>query len=75
MDAGDLISPLCGKCLRTCVEALGEHKEGIAVAARALFAKQCIGSQAKKKFLELDIAYHVTRHVTCMSAAVFHFKL
>ena len=75
MDAGDLISSLHGKCLRTCVEALGEHKEGLAVAARALFVKQCIGPQAKKKLMEQDMAYHVTRHVTCMSVTDFHNKL
>ena len=70
-DAGDLVASLHGKCLRTAIAKLGRHKEGLSAAARDMFREQLITSRRKKKLMEVDIAFHVTRHISCASADKF----
>ena len=75
MDAGDLVQSLHGKCLRRCVDALGVHKEGLSAVAREMYRRKIIGAAAKKKLIELDLAYHICRHVTSGSIIEFQDKL
>ena len=75
MEAGDLVATLHGKCLRAAISRLGQHKEGLSAAARDLYRAQLIGTSRKRKLLQLDQAFHLTRHISSESILLFmdHF--
>ena len=75
MEAGDLIATLHGKCLRLSVDILGQHKQGLSAAARQLHLGKKIGANLKRKMIHLDLAYHVSRHITTSSVEEFYEKL
>ena len=75
MEAGDLIATLHGKCLRLSVDILGQHKQGLSAAARQFHLGKKIGANLKRKMIHLDLAYHVSRHITISSVEEFYEKL
>ena len=71
MEAGELVASLHGKCLRAAIDKLGKHKEGLSAAARDLFRAQLIDSSRKRKLLQIDSAFHLTRHISSESVHCF----
>lgn len=75
MDAASIIFQLHGKCLRLLCDDLHSHFDGISSAARAAHRQNRITSSLKRKIIELDVAYHITRHVSSPSAEKFYATL
>eukprot|EP00746_Dinoflagellata_sp_MGD_P075666 gnl/MRDRNA2_/MRDRNA2_30429_c0_seq1.p1 gnl/MRDRNA2_/MRDRNA2_30429_c0~~gnl/MRDRNA2_/MRDRNA2_30429_c0_seq1.p1 ORF type:complete len:285 (+),score=57.64 gnl/MRDRNA2_/MRDRNA2_30429_c0_seq1:87-857(+) len=71
VDAAALVSLLHGRCLRIACNSLSAHKDGLSSAARSLFKKGVINGRRKRLLTNLDIAFHVTRHINSVSVLNF----
>ena len=71
MDAAGEIFALHGEVLRLLCGQLGSHFDGVSSAARAAFRAGSLSSSRKRKITELDVAYHLVRHITAASSKKF----
>eukprot|EP00930_Biecheleria_cincta_P028420 TRINITY_DN19839_c0_g1_i1.p1 TRINITY_DN19839_c0_g1~~TRINITY_DN19839_c0_g1_i1.p1 ORF type:complete len:212 (-),score=39.94 TRINITY_DN19839_c0_g1_i1:242-826(-) len=71
MDAAGEIFALHGQVLRLLCGKLGSPFDGVRSAARAAFRAGILSSLRKRKITELDVAYHIVRHITAASSKKF----
>ena len=65
----DLIVDLHGRLLRGLAKQMGQHFEGLGVAARAAQRRGLLDKRLAKKLRRVDDAFNVLRHITEPSAA------
>ena len=71
MDAAGEVFALHGMVLRLLCEKLVCHFDGISSAARAAFRAGILSGARKRKNVELDVTYHMVRHITAASSRNF----
>ena len=72
-DAASIIAGLHAKTLRLLAQAAGRHFEGLAQASR----DKALGltSRQRRRLLNLDTAFNVSRHISAVSADLFFEEL
>ena len=70
-DAGELVYALHGKAFRMATAKLGSKREGLPVAAKDLLLAGHINQRRRKKLVNIDLAYHLCRHISVESIAEF----
>jgi len=70
-----LVFGLHVELVRDVATSLGLHFEGLGAAARHLHREQIIDSKLKRRLLEVETAYNVTRHITSASSGTLTARL
>eukprot|EP00930_Biecheleria_cincta_P024544 TRINITY_DN17557_c0_g1_i1.p1 TRINITY_DN17557_c0_g1~~TRINITY_DN17557_c0_g1_i1.p1 ORF type:complete len:219 (-),score=40.39 TRINITY_DN17557_c0_g1_i1:80-682(-) len=71
MDAAGEVFTLHGMVLRMLCDQLGCHFDGVSSAARAAFRAGMLSGARRRKIIELDVTYHMVRHITAASSRNF----
>ena len=63
------------KCLRLGCRILGKHCQGLSAVAKELYRAGLMVHNRKKKLMHVDVAFHVTRHISEQSVQTFLAEL
>ena len=69
MEAATLIADVHGRMLRLVSDRTGLHHQGLRVAANYAKRHGMIDNRLQKRLINVDIAYHVSRHITMAACA------